>query len=619
MMAKALLALFLAGLSLSAQAGANARISLPARPAAILPGILPSVKPSLGQTPSIGPLVPLAAAWPQPSLRLAAAPSAAMPQAAAPRAAVAPDQALAPVAMAPVASDLAAPSPDAAPSALKEAVDADWAARMGEASQPLNILLVASESVPFIKTGGLADVVDALSRGFVDQGHRVTLMLPKYLQLDAAQHGLQPVKKDILVPLGGRQEKAELWHTAYKGVDVYFVGNDSLYSKDGIYAPAQPGYNDTDDRFIFFSRAALEAAKSLGFKPDIIHVHDWHAAVIPALLKLVYAADPFFAATRSIVTIHNIAYQGFFPRETMFKAGFRAEDFTSDKLEYYGNFSLLKAGLVFADAITTVSPNYARQIRQNNEFGRGLEGLLEHRKDMLHGIINGIDPNMWNPGTDAALAARYGAAGALAGKAANKAAMQSRAGLPAAPAAPVFGVISRPDAQKGLDLIIEAIPYLVSRGAQLMMLVGSDPGGEELRARLQEAAERYPDNVAYSFKFDDALARGIYAASDFFLMPSRFEPCGLAQLVAQAYGSLPIVTRTGGLADTITDLDADAARGDGFFIREFSAEAIKAACARALALYRQAPALAQARRTAMAKDSSWGPSIDEYLGLFRSL
>lgn len=517
---------------------------------------------------------------------------------------------------APLPESLQTATRDVPAGSLKADADADFARRSGEGSGArLNVLMVGAESVPYAKTGGLADVVDAVSRGLVQKGHAVTLVLPKYRQLDAEKHHFRPTDIRVQVPVGGELVPARLWQGYRGGVRVVLLENDGLHSPESYYAPRKPGYSDDDERFIFLTRGALEAAKALDFRPDVVHAHDWHGALTAPMLKLLYQADPFFAAAKSVLTLHNLAYQGMFPKETLLRAGFGLEDFTWQRLEYWGHFNFLKAGLAFADALTTVSPTYARQIQESNEFGRGLEGLLRFRAADLSGILNGVDPQLYDPATDRLIARPYEAADVSAGKAANKAALQAKAGLALDPEAPLFAVASRFDAQKGLDLVAEAIPGLVERGAQVVITGSGDP---KLTEAFRELALRYPGSV-FVHPFSETFVHEVYAAADFVLMPSRFEPCGLTQLISQAYGTLPVVARTGGLADTITDISDDEKRGDGFFMREFSAAGLLEAADRAIAHGRREAAFLHSRRTAMEKDSSWPRAIEQYERLFTRL
>jgi starch synthase len=320
------------------------------------------------------------------------------------------------------------------------------------------------------------------------------------------------------------------------------------------------------------------------------------------------------AAAKTVLTLHNLAFQGLFPSWNVLKAGFSTRDFTYNKLEYWGQFGYLKSGMQYADALTTVSPNYAKQIQSSNEYGMGLEGLLSFRKDDLQGILNGVDPKLWNPETDPHLENRYGVGDADVGKAVNKAKLQKDAGL-ALVDKPLLGVVSRLSHQKGIDMIAEVIPELVRLGFQIAITGNGDAGYEQWLKNLQQ---QYPDNVFVHAQFSEEFARRIYAASDFLLMPSRFEPCGLSQLMAQAYGSLPLVYPTGGLADTVKDV-RDHADGDGLHMRELSPKGLIDAAVAAMAHFNDANALDRSRRAAMTKDSSWDKAILEYEALYRRL
>lgn len=469
-------------------------------------------------------------------------------------------------------------------------------------ARPLKIVIAGAESVPFIKTGGLADVIDATHRGYASLGHSATLFLPRYPQIDKAL--LQDTGLTVEVPVAGRVETAQLMKAVRgDGAEIYFLDNPAMYSETAPYAP-KGAYDDTDERFIFFSRGVIETVKKLGLSPDVFHVHDWHAALIPAMVE----KDPAFKKAVSVTTIHNIAYQGVFDQPTLVKAGLDPEDFRFDRYEYYGKFSLLKAGLVASDGITTVSPTYAREIQESGEKGRGLEGLLAWRSADLRGIINGIDGSLHDPRTDAAIAQTYGVDTAALGKELNKAALQKAGALRGDKDAPLFMMATRLDSQKGVDLVLESAALIARLGGQLLIVGSGDKGYESELARLMKA---YPGTV-FHHPFSEVFVRLAYAGADFLLMPSRFEPGGLSQLIAQRYGTLPIVNPTGGLRDTVTE-------GDGIVMREFSLAAMQDALAHAFALYHAPGLLERARATAMRLDRSWAPSINKYLDFFYEL
>jgi starch synthase len=448
----------------------------------------------------------------------------------------------------------------------------------------MRILLAASEAVPFCKTGGLADVVGVLGQKLGAAGHDVCLFLPKYRAVTASslQGGLaQPLE----IPLGAGKIQGMLRYMQHRKVSVYFVDCPPFFDRDGLYGADGKDHADNDARFAFFSRAVLEGAKAVGFKPDVVHVHDWQAGLVPAYLKRQYASDPFFAAAKSVFTIHNMAYQGVFPSEAAGKAGLAPADF-----EYYGKVSYLKAGLVFADKLTTVSPTYAEEIK--GERGFGLEGVLRQRSADLSGILNGIDVEYWKPGLAKAEARRE---------------LERECGL-SGEGLPLAGIVARLDRQKGLDLAVEAVRPRLDK-MRLVILGDGDPA---IRSALSKLAQDRPDRVHLRSAFDEAFARRVYAGSDLFLMPSRFEPCGLGQMIAMRYGSVPVVSRTGGLADTVSE------PATGFVAEPDDAASLAAALDRALKAW-GTQAWKKAAEGGMAADFSWERSIKRYLELFESL
>ena len=567
-------------------------------PALTSPSITnPSLSPSLGLSqPSLSPSMPPA---------LAPAPSA-----------------IAPLPAAAVSAALAVPAA-AVPEKPEAAIPAEQAkaAAAEKFDGALKIVIAGSEAVPFIKTGGLADVVDAVSRGLASRGHDVTIVLPKYRDLKTSGVELMPAG-DVFVPIGGRVETAKLLVGKREGVRVVLLEHPEFYERQGgpyaakhaalgLSAYDAAGIDDADERFGFYARAAIEAARVLDLKPDIIHAHDWHAALIPAFLKSpAYKDNPMFAGTKTALTIHKIAFQGAFELATAAKLGF-----DEAHLEHYGGANYLKSGITHADAVTTVSPTYAREIVENILFGMGLGEHLNARPDGVHGIINGIDPELYNPATDPLIVRNYGVEDAAEGKSVNKAAFQAKLGLDAAPNAPLFVVAARLSHQKGVDMIFETAADLVRMGGQLAIMGTGDAATEALRAALVLA---FPGKIA-AHPFDENAVRLLYAAADFLLMPSRFEPCGLSQLIAQRYGALPIVTSTGGLNDTVIDLREDPLNGNGLIVRAIAGISLKRAIADAVKGYGHPEALTLARRSAMTKDSSWEIPVDVYEALFRRL
>lgn len=569
--------------------------SISASPAALTaPSLsLPAASLSLTPVPALAPAVIPAAAKAVPA-RAEAIPAALIPAKAVP-AAAAPEKEDAPV------------------EGAKAKADAQFDGK-------LNVLIAGSEAVPFIKTGGLADVVDAVSRGLSDRGHDVTVVLPKYKALKTQGMDLREAGA-VSVPIGGRVETAKLLVGERAGVRVVLIEHPEFYEREGgpyaakhaalgLSAYDAAGIDDADERFGFYSRATLEAVKVLGIKPDIVHAHDWHAALVPTLLKTVYAADPFFSGAKSALTIHNMAFQGAFDLAIAGKLGIPEE-----ALNHFGGANYLKSGVVHADAVTTVSPNYAKEIVENVLFGMGLGEHLNARPDGVHGIINGIDPELYDPATDPLLERNYGIADAAEGKAANKDALQAKLGLDREEKSPLFVVASRLADQKGIDMVFETAAEIVRLGGQLAIMGTGDAKTELLRAEL---VSRFPGRIA-AHPFDEHAVRLLFAAADFLLMPSRFEPCGLSQLIAQRYGALPIVTTVGGLADTVLDLRIDPINGTGLVVPAVSSISLARAIADAIKGYSHPEAFSLARNAAMRKDNSWGAPLDSYEALYRRL
>ncbi|MCM2305536.1 MAG: glycogen synthase [Elusimicrobia bacterium] len=475
----------------------------------------------------------------------------------------------------------------------------------------MKILVAASEAVPFCKTGGLADVVGALTQRLGALGHDVCLFLPKYRAVRAAslEGGIaHPIK----VPLSGGSADVGLSFLHRRGVSVYFVDYPLYVDREGLYGNAGKDHEDNDRRFALFSRAVLEGAKAIGFKPDVIHIHDWQTGLVAAHLKRHYKNDPHFAGTGCVFTIHNMAYQGNFPRAALEAGGFGPEDWSSEGLEYYGQVSYLKAGIVHADKLTTVSAAYAREIQESPDRGFGLEGLLSRRSKDLRGILNGIDLETWDPSRDASLPRRYSPSDAAAGKAACKEALQRECGLEARGDRPLIGVVSRLDYQKGLDIALSALESRLDR-CQLVMLGTGDPSLTEMFAALER---RRTGSVHFHRSFDEPFAHRIYAAADLFLMPSRFEPCGLGQMIAMRYGAIPVVSRTGGLIDTVFEEPRGGRAANGFLSKPGDGEDLARALDRAMAEFGR-PAWSARVSAAMAGDFSWDRSVELYLDIFR--
>lgn len=483
----------------------------------------------------------------------------------------------------------------------------------------MKILFVASEAVPFAKTGGLADVAGAVPRCLAAQGHDVALALP-YYRSTREQFGSQVAGAldRLVVDLDGTPTKGSLLRTTLpdSNVPVYLVDQPEFFDRDGLYATSKGDHADNARRFIFFSKAVLQAAKKLDWAPHIYHCNDWQTALLPADMKCVLSSDSFYHNSRTILTIHNLAYQGVFDAETFDLTGLdRAEHFHMGEFEFWNQFNLLKGGLVHADVLTTVSRRYALEI-QTAEYGCGLDGVLRERADRLVGILNGIDYDVWNPATDAFIAANYSPED-LSGKAVCKQALQTLSGLPTANV-PLFGLVSRLAEQKGLDLIAEIIEPLLSLDVQFVLLGTGDPKYHKLFEAIEGS---YRDKFRAHLTFDNALAHQIEAGSDMFLMPSHYEPCGLNQLYSLKYGTVPIVRKTGGLADTIancTPTTLGKGSANGFSFASSSPRGLLAAIRRALVLYANRPVWRRLMLTGMRQDWSWERSARAYVDVYRA-
>jgi len=483
----------------------------------------------------------------------------------------------------------------------------------------LRILFMASEVEPFAKTGGLADVAGALPRALLGLGHDVRILMPKYRGVEAFAESLRPAVPDVRIPLGDREATGVLWEgRAPSGVPIYFLAQERYFDREQLYSTADGDYADNCERFIYFCRAGLEAVARLadadtgreGWRPQIVHANDWQTGLVPVYLQTLYRDHPTLSSLATLFTIHNLAYQGVFWHYDMTMTGLGWDLFTPAGLEFYGKLNFLKGGLVFSDLLTTVSRTYAREIR-TAAFGGGLEGVLEERSHDLHGVVNGIDYELWNPAKDAALRASY-SADDPDGKQACREALREELGLERAPG-PLIGLVTRLVEQKGVDLVLDALPALLEEGAQIVVL-GS--GDAHLEHALETAARQHAGHVAVHLGYDNDLARRIYAGADVFLMPSRYEPCGLGQLIALRYGTVPIVRRTGGLADTVTEFDPARRTGTGFIVDAFAVDALTDAVRRAAAAYRQPPIWKALVKNALAEDFSWEASAREYATLY---
>lgn len=476
----------------------------------------------------------------------------------------------------------------------------------------MKILFVASEVAPFAKTGGLADVTGSLPRALRQLGHDVRIVLPLYREVEARGFAPRKGRRSVEVSIDGTPCKGLLRQTETDSVPVYFIDNRFFFGREGLYGTAAGDYPDNAQRFGFFCRAVLEFLRRLDFRPEVLHLHDWQTGLIPVLLGTEFKADPFFGAMASLFTIHNLGYQGIFPPAVLPSLGLDPALLSVEQMEYYGQVSFLKGGIQFADLITTVSETYCREI-QTPPFGFGFDGILRNRGERLHGILNGLDPKQWDPALDSALPVSYTAED-LKGKAACKRNLQKGLGLTVTADRPLVAMVTRLDTQKGLDLVQEAWDELLRRDLQFVLL-GS--GEQKLTEFFAAIHDRYPGQVAIRLAFDDPLARRIYAGSDLFLMPSHYEPCGLGQMIALRYGSVPVVRRTGGLADTVVDPQDDPQGANGFTFADASAADLLAALDRAFALFPDKRSWRKIMRRGMTQDLSWTRSAQQYLELYQ--
>ena len=489
---------------------------------------------------------------------------------------------------------------------------------MSDASAPpasvLSVLMVASEAQPYAKTGGLGDVTGALAGALARLGHTVTLVMPRYRVVDA----VGPAGRRLALTMGGRAFDVGLVEVVHGPRErVVLVECGELYDREGLYGADGLDHPDNAVRFGLLSRAALEYAVGLESPPSIVHAHDWQTGLVPVLLRTRYSADPVWQRVPSLFTIHNLAYQGVFPAETLSALDLGSELLSIDGLEFWNQVSFMKGGINFADAVTTVSAGYAREIL-TPEYGEGLEGLLVHRQQRLTGILNGIDTDTWNPRTDRYLPAPFSAAD-LGGKRVAKRAVLARYGLPddaAAMARPLIGMVSRLVAQKGLDLVWEGRGALAALDAAFVILGSGERRYEEM---WRDLAAAHPTRIGVRIGFDEGLAHLIEGGADLFLMPSRFEPCGLNQMYSMRYGTVPVVRATGGLDDTVRTFDPDTGAGTGFTFHEYRASAMLAALEATLALYARPARWRALQQAGMRQDFSWDASAATYVQEYRTV
>jgi starch synthase len=479
---------------------------------------------------------------------------------------------------------------------------------------PLRVVLATPEAVPFAKTGGLADVAGALPKFLQPLGCDVRLIMPYHRMVRESGLPLQYLGDEIDVPMGNEIIKADLYQAQLtQEIPVYLIGREEYFDRAYLYGTSKGDYFDNAERFVFFSRAVLILCRHLKFSPEVIHLHEWQTGLLPAYLASLYRDDPFFSPTATVFTIHNIAYQGLFPKEKFRLTGLPPEMYNPEGIEFWERINLMKAGIVYADVINTVSQKYSEEI-QTPEFGYGLEGILRKRKDDLFGILNGVDYQDWDPAHDRHLAAPYDSRD-LSGKKKCKSDLLKEFKLPASlENVPLLAVISRLADQKGFDLLADIVDDLLALDVGFVLL---GTGEKKYHDLFTEIARKYPQKAGIRIAYDDRLAHKIEAGADLFLMPSKYEPCGLNQIYSLKYGTIPVVRATGGLDDTIVSYDPKTGRGNGFKFKDYAAKEFLAQIKLALRFYSQPKDWKQILQNAMTADFSWQRSAQAYLQLYR--
>ena len=474
----------------------------------------------------------------------------------------------------------------------------------------MHIAFAASEGLPFSKTGGLADVVGALPRALAAQGHQISVYLPRYRQTKLVNP--QPVLRSITIPFDDEYRFCSLVTAGNQdGIRYYFVDYPPYFDREALYGTAVGDYPDNAERFALLSRAVIEASKIVG-APDVFHCHDWQSALVPVILRTFYSHDPAFENVATVFTIHNMGYQGLFPAEILPLLMLPWDLFTISKMEFFGQVNFLKGALVFSDYVTTVSRKYSQEI-QTTEYGFGLEGVLRNRAATVTGILNGVDYDVWNPANDQFIAAKYSPLD-LSEKVKDKADLLATFGIKNADTnLPVIGIVSRFAAQKGFDLIAQIMDRLAREDMILTVLGTGDKDYEEMFLRLQK---QFPQKIAVKVAYDNVIAHKIEAGADMFLMPSRYEPCGLNQIYSLKYGTVPIVRATGGLDDTIEPWDARTGKGTGFKFYEYSGESLLLTIRAALQAFRDEASWHVLMRNGMSRDFSWAASAKEYVKVY---
>lgn len=478
----------------------------------------------------------------------------------------------------------------------------------------MRVLIVSSEIIPFAKTGGLADVTGTLPKVMRRLGVEADCILPKYRSVAEGAHRIDPLGTKVRVQMGNREEEGDIHVTRLdNGVRCYFVDNGRYFNRDFLYATKEGDYVDNAERFIFFSRAVLEFLIKTESRYDIIHANDWQAGLVPVYLKTIYGGHDVFENTASVFTIHNLGYQGLFWSHDMPLTGLGWEMFTPGALEFYGKINFLKGGLVFSDVLNTVSDTYAKEI-QTKEFGFGLEGVLFEQRANLYGILNGVDYDIWNPEVDGNIRKNYSASD-LSGKTQCKEDLLREYGLATDMESPVIGIISRLVAQKGFDILYEIGRKLADLDVRFAIL---GTGERKYEKFFLEMAARYPSKFGVKITYDDVIAHKIEAGADMFLMPSRYEPCGLNQIYSLRYGTVPVVRNTGGLADTVVDVDKHPENGTGFKFYQYDSQELFETIVRALSWYHKKKDWQKMMVRCMNQDFSWEVSAAKYLELYKT-
>jgi starch synthase len=477
----------------------------------------------------------------------------------------------------------------------------------------MKILYATSEVAPFSRAGGLADVSQALPLYLARLGHEVVVVTPKYRFSSQPKPAVKNLDLALEVPISWVKKSAQVFQSSLREpLPVYLIGRDDLYDREGLYGNEYGDYQDNAERFVFFSRAVLELCAALKWRPDVIHCHDWQTGLIPVYLKTLYRAHPELHDTATLFTIHNLGYQGLFWHYDLHLTGLGWELFTPQGLEFFGKINLMKGGIIFADILNTVSPTYRREIL-TQENGFGLEGVLRNRSGDLYAVLNGVDYEIWNPQNDPHLPAPFSST-ALENKKVGKARLQERFQLKRKAECPIVAVISRLLDRKGLDLIRQVFTRLMDLDMEVIVM---GQGVDQYQNWALELAKKYPGQIGLEMNYQDSLAHQIQGGADMLLMPSRYEPCGLDQMYALRYGTIPIVRGVGGLDDTVEDYNLQTDQGTGFKFRDYEADKLLQTVQRALGVYRDKPRWSRLLQRAMAQDFSWARSAVEYQALYQ--